>query len=371
MPSPGERQRWPRAATVCGALLLVAGTLAAALSRPGSNDYQDDSFDLLRASAAETLTGDQGFVSRKFVFSAGDRARIVDARLAVFNTANSRNPNPSEATSCETGPLPVNPYPLRLTGGSAGGVAGGLFRGLVPQSSPWRATYCNSAAILFESMIGGRVDGVRIAGAWDAVRAGRGSDDLEIANSWISDVRDDAVENDYLGSLTLRDSLVDGAFQIVSIKPAKGNDVPDASKRMVTLSGVVLRIRGYPYGDAERFGALAKSEARSPGLQIINSIVAVDGASGRTFPGYWATGWAKLAGSSNNLLLWLGDDPPPSELGLPARGFIVLQGAEARSAWARARQNWIDCHPRLARLPEDPRSNPERCVPGTWGGYTS
>ena len=42
----------------------------------------------------------------------------------------------------------------------------------------------------------------------------------------------------------------------------------------------------------------------------------------------------------------------------------------ARDRWQQAKQNWIDCHPRVSRIAGDPASDPARCEAGTFGGYT-
>lgn len=341
-----------------GGLVLLSGGLAG----PATERTREE-------RTVTRLTGDQGWRSMKLAAPADGRPMLVDARRATFVVANSRSPKPTPAADCRHGSRPVNPYPLRVTGGRNGMMLGGRFAGQVPQDSDWRASYCNSAAILIEDTTGHMVKGVRIDGAWDAVRAGRGTNDLHLTGSWISAVRDDAIENDHLGSLTISNSLVDGAFQLVSVKPAKGNDPADAHDRLIDISGAVLRIQDYPHREGRRFGALAKSEARSPRLRLANSVVAVSSESDRTFPAYWSTGWAKLGQSSNNLFLWLSDRPLPRDLALPPTGFTVLRGEPARAAWKRARSNWIDCHPDVPRLDGDERARPEHCRRGTWGGY--
>jgi hypothetical protein len=246
-----------------------------------------------------------------------------------------------------------------------------LFKGQVPQDTEWQATYCNSAAITFGDAPDGIIDGVRITGAWDAIRMSRNAANLTIVNSWITDARDDAVENDHLQAAAIRDTLIDGAFQAISVKPRKRSDTGDASDRRVTLSGVLIRLQDYHYKEGRRFGALLKSDQRAPRFTMTNSVVAVDSAAVTSYPHFWATSWAKQARSSNNLILWLSDAPVPLFLASPPAGFRLLRGEAARNQWRRAKTNWIDCHPRLARLASDPRSTPDRCVPGTWGGFTN
>jgi hypothetical protein len=333
--------------------------------------YSDDTYQVLgTARHVIKLNGEQGMTRVKPASPDGTGEVAVDARGAVFTIANSRNPSPDAVHNCEYGTQPVNRYPLLIENQDRTAVVGGLFLSDVPQSSEWRASYCNSAGITFQGAPNATVDGVRITGAWDAIRAGRDSPKLQILNSWISNARDDAVEDDFLQSATIRDTLIDGAFQGISVKPRKDAQAPDASDQQLTLSGILLRLREYPYKDERRFGALLKSDARAPRSRLVNSVVAIDYAGGQSYPQFWATSWSKLVDSSNNLFLWLSDEPMPAFLPAPPPSFRVLKGRPAREAWARARTNWINCHPKLARLPSDPKSDPRACTPGTWGGFT-
>lgn len=356
------------------ATLPVAAEIDALAHAPISkmSGYNDDTYKALQtARKVVNLRGPQAFERVKFMPPDGIGGVALDARGATFMVANSRNPKPTADQDCDQGNLPVNRYPLLIEQQERTAIIGGLFLGLVPQSSEWRATYCNSSAITFVEAPGGVVDGVRITGAWDAIRASRGSPGLLVVNSWISNARDDTLENDFLQSLTIRDTLVDGAFQGISVKPRKNSDMGDASNQTVTLSDVLLRLQEYNYKEGRRFGALAKSDQRAPRFRVTNSIVAVDYAGGGSYPQFWATSWSKLTGSSNNLFLWLSDAPIPDFVPLPPSSFRVLKGQAARDAWKQAKSNWINCHPKLARLPSDPRSNPDACVPNSWGGFTN
>lgn len=347
------------------ALSIILLPIVVGCTSPASGN-QDDTYEALdRTHSAIRLTGDQGL--RPYEYD-GRSPATIDARKATFNASNSRNTNPTRTLPCKEGNQPTNPYPVSVQATPNVTLAGGLVRGRIPQNSDWQSSYCNSAAILFKRSAGGVVDGVRITGAWDAVRASSQSAGLTLANSWISNVRDDFFENDYLYPATIRDTLVDGTFQGVSLKPGSDSKLADASANVVTMSGLLIRIREYPYKGEMRYGALTKNDIRSPRLTIRNSIVAVDYRGGKTFPDYWSRTWAKLTGSSNNVFLWLSDDPIPATFPRPPASFRVVTGRAARQLWASARDNWINCHPRLAREPNEPRSIAAACRRDTWGG---
>ena len=339
-------------------LILIGCAVAASGCSADANGNQAAPGSVVR------LEGDQGL--RPYTHAGG--ARTIDARSAVFTVANSRNSAPGAGATCKQGALPTNPYPVTIQGAAGVTLSGGLFLSRVPQNADWTASYCNSAAILFKQAPDGIVGGVRISGAWDAVRASSGSTGLTLRNSWISDVRDDVLENDYLYAARIDDTLVDGAFQGISIKPGSRSTIADASREIVHVSGLLLRLREYPYKGEMRFGALSKNDLRSPRLSIRNSIVAVDYRGGKTFRDYWERSWAKLAGGSDNAFLWLSDAPIPADFPLPPDGFEVFKGSAARDIWNAAKANWINCHPGISRLASDARSVVDRCEAKRWGG---
>ncbi|RST31435.1 hypothetical protein HMF7854_11735 [Sphingomonas ginkgonis] len=334
-----------------GARILGLGGLAllTAVGTPSSS-----------TPSVQRLQGSVGW--RPLVIRAAPPGTLVDARGALLLIANSRNEAPSAAKPCDEGSGTINRYPLRIEDSHGLRLTGGLFRGQVPQAFDWRATYCNSAALSWRGSPGGQVSGVRIDGAWDGIRVSRASAGLHVTGSWFSRIRDDAIENDFLQPVTIEDTLIDGAFQGISLRPAAANQLPATDESTVTLDGVLLRLSAFRYEGEQRFGALAKSDERSPRLRVRHSIIAIEAATTTTFPHSWRLGWSKLVDPADNWLLWLGDGPFPSALPQPPAGFRLLSGEQARLFWAKARQGWIDCHPQLARLPNDPPSHPDRCV---------
>lgn len=346
---------------------------SASATLSGTNRLQggDDTYaSLLTAGRVERLERTYGFRRYQHSGTKGTGRVALDARQTRFVVANSRNAHPTADNDCNRGPDPVNPYPFSVSDAENVAIIGGIILGHVPQTSDWRYTYCNSAAVHIRRSPGVVVDGIRIAGAWDGVRASVGSSDLMLKNSWISDVRDDAVENDYLYSASVDDTLIDGSFQGISVKTS-GSDGHNGARETLVLSGVLLRLREYPYRGKNWFGALTKNGATPPAIQIRNSVVAVDYRGGATWPDYWSRSWSTVVRSRNNVFLWLSDQPVPATFPIPPKtsGFKSLSGGQARDAWKRAKQNWIDCHPSIARMPSDPNSDIRRCDRSYWGGY--
>ncbi len=347
------------------ALVVVLATLVvvAVVASPTRRDAMKR--DGVGGRLTVRLTGDQGLRAYRFEGAAGT---AIDARAAVFTLSNSRNAVPSAALPCDAGPLAINRYPVTIGGTARVALVGGLVRGRVPQGADWRASYCNSAAILFRQAPDGMIDGVRIDGAWDAVRASQGASRLTLRGSWISNVRDDLFEDDYLYPAAIHDTLVDGAFQGLSIKPGSGSAKGEVSRAVVEMSGLLIRLGEYPYNGKMRFGALTKNGPRSPRLSVRDSMIAIDYRGGGTFADYWRRTWDGLAGSSGNVFLWLSDAAIPPDFPLPPPSFAIAKGAAAREMWRAARSNWINCHANVARLPADPRPIASACRADRWGG---
>jgi hypothetical protein len=359
---------WAGLSDLGAGLALVTETSPVHARRGG---YVDDTFARPAGVLVKKLDGEQP--PEPLYFRPRDgRRHYIEARGALFTISNSRNDSPSAARPCAVGPLPINRYPITIWSTEAATLAGGTFRGAVPQETDWQPTYCDSAAVILRDSPNATVDGVRISTAWDGVRVWTNSRSFVVENSWLSKVRDDAVEDDTLVGGRISDTLIDGTFMGLSLRPVRSAAATVGPGGRVDISGSLFRMAEYPYEGQWRLGALLKVDQHSPGVAIRNSVIAVDGPRGSAPVGrYWALGWDKVVASSNNLFLWLSDAPLPKKLALPRSGFRVLQGAPARAAWASARKNWIDCHPGVGRLPGDPASNPGQCRPGVWGGFTN
>jgi len=333
----------------------------------GRDVYFDDTHALLRSGIdREAVSGYFSYDDFRFSERADGKPFVLDARNASFVVANSKNTNPTYDYDCEIGSQPVNPYPVKIYDPDLTSLLGGFIDGEIPQDSDWKPTYCNSAAVILKDAACGTVDGVRITSAWDGIRAGPGSPDLTVKNSWISNVRDDVVENDDFLPMVFEDNLVDGTFQGISIH--SGGDISTPTGAKVEIHGSVIRIREYLYKGKQQYGSLFKDEDSSPTTIIHDTVVAVDYNGGSTWGSSWDRTWSKIEECSNNLFLWLSDKP--IDVPLPPACFTVLTGAKARSAWTKAKQNWINCHPEVARTSNDPASNPKQCVANTFGGYS-
>lgn len=317
-------------------------------------------------ASAETLvlTGDLGHEAQ--VLQGLAQGAVIDARSALFRVANSGQSAPTSALPCDSGDLVVNPYPLQIRNSADVTVLGGVFAGEVPQTSDWQDTYCNSAAIDVRDGPGVTVEAVRMRRLWDALRFSKDSNRFVLRGSWISETRDDCIENDYLNAGRIEDMLLDGCFAGLSMRPPKGEDRTAAGDAVV-LRGVLMRMQGYLYKGEQHEAPPFKVIEAAPRIAIHDSILAMGDAETLS-KARVAIGWAQIGECSDNLLLWTSDAPWPEDLAPPPACFQVVKGAEARAIWQQARQNWINCHPDIQRFPEDPLAVAAQCNPDAYGG---
>lgn len=320
-------------------------------------------------AGAETvrLTGDLGHVPQ--VLKGLQPATQVDASSALFRVANSGNLTPTAELPCASGELPVNHYPLQIRESPAVTLRGGLFAGEVPQMSDWLNTYCNSTGVLLRDSPGATVEGQRMRRLWDAIRVTESSNDFILRGSWISEVRDDCVENDFLNGGLVEDMLLDGCFAGLSMRPPDGAERSPGSSPVV-LRGVLMRMQSYLYKDETVQGPPLKIDEAVPEIEVYDSIIAMDDRD-TVSQLRLGIGWTRIGKCSGNLLLWTADKPWPKKFARPPDCFRIVEGEDARTLWQQARRNWIDCHPGVERFDEDQASAPLACDPEAYGGHAA
>ncbi len=317
-----------------------------------------------------TIDGDQGW--RQTRFNAGDLqdGAVVDGRSAVWHFNNSRNANPTYGYTCNEGTLRVQKYPIVFRGNTDICLSGGSVEGEVPMGSYWQPTYCNASAVTWIGSVNPTVESIRIDRVWDGVRfnpQNAGASLSVVRNVWLTNVRDDCVENDWNGELLIEDSLFDGCFSGVSVAPnSKCQESADcrngSGQTRVFLHRVLLRSQGSKYQDwgydfdGENLPLFHQAQVkRNPDgarLAVFDSIFAGDF--------YWPNlrtrtrrMWEGIdpENCGNNQLLWLSDDLewPPDNYPTNAipECFTILTGPEARERWNSARNRWIEDHPDL------------------------
>ena len=289
------------------------------------------------------LTGSYGY-NTSTVTGVAAGTKIIGTK-ASWIVSNSANQNPDADTSYLSGTGTINKYAMIVYSAGYGlTLDGGTVWGQVPQTSDWIYTYNNSAAVRVEYAPGVTIDNWRIDKAWDAFRIQLGSDNFLIDNAHLSNIRDDAIENDSALTGTIRDSLFDGVFSGISLT---NGDHVNGSSHTVTLENVFMRSQSYLYEGQMTHGSPLKADSTSPettpDIRIINSIIAIEDP---THIGYsrLKVAWEHVVESSGNVYLNLSDTPLPANYPMPPAGFTILQGQVARDYWEQAEKAWLDNH---------------------------
>jgi Ca2+-binding RTX toxin-like protein len=292
-------------------------------------------------SSTITLTGNYGY--KPYEVSGLAAGTTIDAETASWIHDN----NSSDGSS--------NFYPVVVENSSNVVIDGGTINGKIDMTSDWRDVYSNgnSAALRTEYTPNVVIRDWRITDTWDAVRVSTGSQNFLIENVWVTNARDDAVENDKLNSGSIRDSLFDGVLSGISLDPSSSSPV-DGHNEDVTIDGVLLRLKPYLIEGEVTHGSPIKPDSANgatwtPDLHITNTIFAIEDVDHNGY-NRLENAWKNTVESKGNYYLNLSDTPLPADYPAPpggwgaASGWTLLQGQAARDYWNKAKAAWISEH---------------------------
>ena len=288
------------------------------------------------------LSGTYGYSSYRFSEKGLD-VDVLDASKASWTLAN-------EGAQLNRYPFLVDYADPELV------IKGGTINGLVSLTEDWTNAYINSAGVRVSDAPGAIVQDWRISRPWDGIRVVGNSEGFLIKNVWITDARDDAVEEDDALGGTISDSLFDGVFSGISV----GDGDVDGSGNVVTIDHVLLRSEFFLYkGEMTHVSPIKMDKGNpdiTPSLRITNTIFAIEDVHHHGQERLQKA-WDKTIESSGNVFLNLSDTPLPKDYPVPGAGWTILQGAAARTYWETARSNWIDHHQSGTPPPPEPTPN--------------
>lgn len=290
-----------------------------------------------------TLVGSYGYTPYKVSgLAAGS---VIDATNASWIEDNSRNDNPDANNLSTSGTGALNTYPFKVDGAGDGLlIKGGTILGDVPQASDWQYTYTNSAGIRVANTPNVIIDDWRLDKTWDAIRIAGGASNFLIDDTWVTNARDDAVENDYVMGGTIRDSLFDGVFSGISLGDSNHYD---GSMNTVSLEGLMMRNKPYLFEGKVTHVSPFKTDVGAPGttpdIRIVNSVIAIEDVNHQS-QARLKLAWDHVVESHGNVFLNMSDTPLPSTYPKPPAGFTILQGQQARDYWEACKAAWHDNH---------------------------
>jgi len=233
-------------------------------------------------------------------------------------------------------------------------VVGGRVIGQQSRAHTWQTMkrQLDGDGLNFKSQ-GGLVDGMRIDNVEDGIGAiGGDPTGITVRNVHLSYIRDDCIENDAVVNLLVQDSLLDGCFTGVSVRPgAQARPAPAPAGERTQLERVLLRLQPMPYSRQEAkckrdglgTGGFFKWSAWANQLVVEDSVLLAERIAARcsramSFP----------KGTYRNVtLVWLGPGDYPGKL--PAQGVTVTRD---RAVWDRAKADWLARHASTAGAPD-------------------
>jgi hypothetical protein len=247
----------------------------------------------------------------------------------------------------------VNRYPLMMGKygpGTGTCVVGGRVAGHQPRHLDWHQMKgrVDGDGLNIKAR-GGVVTGTRIDNVEDGIATtGIDPGGISISDVYMTYIRDDCIENDWIVNVTVRDSLFDGCYTAISQRPdPEMNPQPAPPDERFTLDGVLMRLQPMPYkrarsrcpanvaGDLGN-GGFFKWSPWASHLVVRDSVLLAERASVNCkrvmdFP--------TNAEYHNVTLIWLGPGDYPGRL--PASGVTVTRD---RGIWDRARADWLTRH---------------------------
>ena len=231
-------------------------------------------------------------------------------------------------------------------------VSGGLIEGTWANATSWKTMHGTGAIVL--DAPGATVEDVRIHGYGDSIRLVDRSQNFTVRRVNLSFSRDDCIENDWLHSGTVSDSLLDGCYNAFSARTYAGqNHVSNGDNHVWTVRNSLVRLQPMPRtykGHGPGTAGFFKWDKLSPKIVLTGNVFRADMPASSVGLGIPA---GKLARCSHNVMVWLGNGRYPDPL---PRCFRVTRDVRV---WNRAAARWLRHHASVA-LPGHTMESPQR-----------
>jgi hypothetical protein len=352
-PPPPRRRRIGILAVVI--LLVAAGVVLKVVLEPGPEPPEvitpDTTIAPPRPVPDEQVMNARAAACLSSVRRRAGRVSTVAGTVPTFRRAKVPDRRTYDLRRARIVGYPTtNRYPLafgKQDSGNATCVVGGTIAGRQSRELTWQVMKgkLDGDGLHFKSR-GGVVDGIRVDNVEDGVGTIAGDPEgILLRNAYMTYIRDDCIENDWIVGLIVKDSLLDGCFFGLSQRPALGTGpraAPPAERTL--LDGVLIRLQPMPFeaqkarcaADGLGTGGFFKWSPYSNRLVVRNSVLFAERVAAlcggpMDFP--------ENATFENVTLVWLGPGDYPGRL--PATGVTVTRD---RQVWDEARAEWLERH---------------------------
>ncbi|KKS95569.1 MAG: hypothetical protein UV73_C0016G0015 [Candidatus Gottesmanbacteria bacterium GW2011_GWA2_43_14] len=244
-------------------------------------------------------------------------------------------------------------YPV-LVGGPGICFSGGTITGSYPEqitSDPhttWDYMHSTSAMTFYSA--DPVVENTTITNYGDAINFSSSAENFHVRGVHLENIRDDCIQDDYLYGGLIEDSLLNGCYTGISSRTYDGQDpMPgDSGNNIITIKNSLIRLKpvfgvyknkGLIPGHGEFFKW--DSSGIAPRISLHNNIFRADqpaNSSGMGLPE------GKLAGCSNNIMVWLGTGGYPDPLPSTFNGQPCFTVTTDISVWNNAITGWLSRH---------------------------
>lgn len=277
----------------------------------------------------------------------GDRVEIEGAQTAPYNVDGIAAGTILDAGQADWNGVDEDGEPITwvvtLEGGTGACWFGGRWQGAwddTDEDVTWSDPYHHSAFLTLR-LADFLVEGVDVTNQGDGIRMEEAAQNFHIRAAYLTDIHDDCVENDFMHSGILEQSLMDGCYVALSARHFEGNDA-DGSDNTWIIERNLIRMQAQPIpysGPAPGHGPIFKWSEGGPGVVFNHNIIRVDQP-----PNHGTLGVPEemsLEECRGNIVVWGGEGPYPDEL--PDCFSVTTDVSvwdEAVTAWEAARLQW-------------------------------
>ncbi len=205
----------------------------------------------------------------------------------------------------------VDPWPVTPTGSGSICWNGGSIVGTWTMDTVWDVFH-HTGGFNFANP-NSVIENVRVHNYGDAINVRDGASNWTVRGAHTSFIHDDCLQDDYLNSGVISDSLFDGCYVGISTRPSSNNTTSDGRNNTLTMNGDLLRLQPMPTvykGPAPGHGGFFKWDdtGRSPSLSLHNNVFRVDQTPNHGSLGLPAGYRVECSG---NTIVWLGSGAFP------------------------------------------------------------
>lgn len=319
----------------------------------------------------DTGSGDTGVIDSGAIDSGGASDASTDSGVPATETCLSRPPPYTVISGIQTArwdqrsSLPANrvvdartaswttdlTYPALAGAGDALCWHGGRIIGTFPDSATWDFMH-GTAALEWFGGAGSIVEDLYVENYGDSIKVKQSADNFVVRRLHAKHLKDDCIENDFVRTGTLKDSLLEGCYSGISARPGSAalSTLTEGRNHVFTIENVLLWLEpmqqvyaGTSPNTSGFFKWDKSSYDTSPKVILRNNVFRADmkPADGNICLSPVAYS-PKVIESTNNTVVWLGGGEYPC-LPLPAGWTLTTD----RAVWDKAVSSWKAAHPGL------------------------